>query len=162
VNSEFADQASDHDPSVVRLSFDEPPTVSAGGPYAVDESGSVGVSATGSDPEGGAVSFAWDLDDNGSFETPGQDATFSAATIDGPATKTIRVRGTDADGQSTIAMTTVHVANVPPTGAFHAPASSPAGSPFTLSVTNATDATPADVAAGFAYRFDCGSGYGPP
>src|SRR5262249_37706541 len=50
VNSEFADQASDHDPSVVRLSFDEPPTVSAGGPYAVDESGSVGVSATGSDP----------------------------------------------------------------------------------------------------------------
>ena len=39
VNAEFADQASDHDPSVVRLAFNDAPTVSAGGPYAVDEGG---------------------------------------------------------------------------------------------------------------------------
>src|SRR6476469_8228840 len=40
VNAEFADQASDHDPQVVRLTGNRPPTVAAGGPYAVDEGGS--------------------------------------------------------------------------------------------------------------------------
>ena len=29
------------------------------------------VSATGSDPDGDALTYAWDLDDNGTFETPG-------------------------------------------------------------------------------------------
>ena len=33
---------------------------------------SVTLSATGADPEGTAVTFAWDLDGNGSVETPGQ------------------------------------------------------------------------------------------
>jgi hypothetical protein len=160
VNAEFADQASDHDPSVARLTLDDPPTVAANGPYTVDEGGSVGVSATGSDPEGGPVTFAWDLDDNGTFETPGQIATFSAATIDGPATRTIRVRATDDSGNSTVDTATVTIRNVPPTGAFSAPATATAGFPFTLSLTGATDPSAADTAAGFSYAFDCGSGYG--
>ncbi|HUI37372.1 MAG TPA: endonuclease/exonuclease/phosphatase family protein, partial [Gaiellaceae bacterium] len=37
VNAEFFDQASDHDPSVVRVLLNDPPSASAGGPYAVDE-----------------------------------------------------------------------------------------------------------------------------
>jgi hypothetical protein len=34
----------------------------------------------------------------------------------------------------------------------------PEGTPFTLKFTGATDPSPADVAAGFTYAFDCGSG----
>ncbi len=160
VNAEFADQASDHDPSVVRLTLDDPPTVSANGPYAVDEGGSVALSASGTDPEGGPVSFAWDLDGNGTFETPGQNVAFSAAAIDGPATRTIRVRATDDGGNTAVDAATVTIRNVPPSATFVAPASVFAGFPFALSLTGATDPSAADTAAGFAYAFDCGSGYG--
>src|SRR6202008_4807316 len=65
-------RASDHDPVVVGLALNDPPTVDAGGPYSVIEGQSVLVSATGSDPNGGTLTYAWDLDNNGSFETPGQ------------------------------------------------------------------------------------------
>src|SRR5262249_36332469 len=48
------------------------PTVDTTGPYGVDEGVTVSVSANGVDPEGGALAYAWDLDGNGSYETPGQ------------------------------------------------------------------------------------------
>ncbi|MGE0131109.1 MAG: HYR domain-containing protein [Blastocatellales bacterium] len=99
---------------VVSVVNNAPTGVSAGGVYNVDEGGSVTVTASGSDPEGGAVSFAWDLDNNGSFETAGQSAMFSAATIDGPASRIIRVRVADNCGLATIAQTTVNVQNVAP------------------------------------------------
>ena len=139
---------------------DEPPTASAGGPYSVDEGSSVTVTASGTDPEGGSLQYAWDLDNDGTFETTGQTATFSAAAIDGPATRTIAVRVTD-DGDLTATDTvTVTIANVPPKATFNAPAASPAGFPFTLSLTNANDPSAADTSAGLEYAFDCGNGYG--
>lgn len=97
----------------------EPPTVQAGGPYTVVEGGSVAVSATGSDPDGEAITFAWDLDGDGTFETAGQTATFSAAGIAAPASRTISVRGTDPGGLSDTAAATVDV--VWPTGGFGPP-----------------------------------------
>src|SRR5205823_4882719 len=133
VNAEFFDQASDHDPSVVRITLNDPPLVSAGGPYTVDEGSSAALAATGTDPEGGPLTYAWDLDGDGTFETPGQTATFSA--LDGPSTNTVSVRATDAEGLSTVSSATVEVRNVAPTATFTAPASSPAGFPFTLSLT---------------------------
>jgi hypothetical protein len=157
VNSEFADQASDHDPQVVRLTLDRPPTVSAGGPYSVDEGGSVTLAATGDDPAGDTLSYAWDLDGNGTFETPGQSPVFTAG--DGPATVTVAVRVTDPSGAMATAMATVTVANVAPTATFDASASTGAGT-FTLSLTGASDPSSADTGAGFRYAFDCGSGYG--
>ena len=112
VNAEFADQASDHEPSVVRISLNEAPSASAGGPYSVAEGGTVTVSATGSDPEGGTLTYAWDLDNNGTFETPGQSATFSAAGLDGPSTHSIAVQVTDEGGLSAVSGATVNVTNV--------------------------------------------------
>jgi predicted extracellular nuclease len=160
VNAEFWDQASDHDPSVVRVTLNEPPSVSAGGPYSVAEGGTVPLSANGSDPESGTLAYAWDLDDNGSYETSGQSPTFSAAALDGPSSPTVHVQVTD-DGELTgTAVATVNVTNVAPTAAFASPASTFAGSPFTLALTTPQDPSAADVAAGFAYSFDCGSGYG--
>ncbi|HUR32319.1 MAG TPA: PxKF domain-containing protein [Vicinamibacterales bacterium] len=109
VNAEFADQASDHDPQVARITVNAPPTVIANGPYAATEGGSVALSATGTDPEGDALSYAWDLDNNGSFETPGQTVTFSAASLQAPATYTVQVQATDAGGLSAVAAASVRI-----------------------------------------------------
>jgi hypothetical protein len=157
VNAEFFDQVSDHDPSVARIAFNEPPTVSAGGPYSVNEGSSITLTASGTDPEGSALTYAWDLDDNGSFETPGQSVSFSRD--DGPASPVVHVQASDETGQTAVATTTVDVLNVPPTATFNAPSSDFAGYPFTLSLTSPHDPSTADTAAGFQYAFDCGSGY---
>lgn len=146
--------------SVLAEVINSPPTVDAGGPYTVDEGGSVSVSATGSDPDGQQLSYAWDLDNNGSFEAPGQSATFSAASLDGPSSRTIKVRGTDTGGLTAEATATVNVLNQPPTATFNAPASVDEGSAIGLSLTGASDPSSADTAAGFTYAFDCGSGFG--
>src|SRR5204862_3423888 len=47
VNSEFAAQASDHDPSVVKITLNDPPTADAGGPYSVAEGSSITLNASG-------------------------------------------------------------------------------------------------------------------
>jgi hypothetical protein len=137
-----------------------PPSADAGGPYTVDEGGSVTVSASATDPEHGPLTYAWDLDNNGSFETPGQSVSFSAAALDGPATQTIRVQVTDDAAATAVASTTVAVTNVPPSASFHAPASIAAGLTFELRLTDANDPSAADRNAGFTFAFDCGSGYG--
>jgi len=59
------------------------------------EGGSVTLTATGNDPENGSLTYAWDLDNNGSFETPGQSVTFSAVGLNAPSSHTIAVRVTD-------------------------------------------------------------------
>ena len=47
---------SDHDPSVAPLTLNDAPTVDAGGPYTVPEGGVTTLTATGSDPNGDALS----------------------------------------------------------------------------------------------------------
>ena len=49
-----------------------PPTAIAGGPYTVELGGTVQLRGSGNDPDGDALTFAWDLDNDGVFETPGQ------------------------------------------------------------------------------------------
>lgn len=88
---------------------DRPPTVNAGGPYAVEQGGTVQVSATGTDPENEAITYAWDLDGDGTFETVGQTATFSAAGLVAPTSRTISVRGTDTTGNVATTTATVNV-----------------------------------------------------
>ena len=159
VNAEFFDQVSDHDPSVVRVLLNDPPSASAGGPYAVDEGSSVMLTASGSDPEGDALSYAWDLDGNGSFETPGQSVTFSPD--DGPASPVVKVRVTDAEGLFSDAQTTVTVNNLPPTvtSLTASPLNTLTGQNVTFAGA-ATDPSVADTTAGFAWAFDTGSGFG--
>jgi hypothetical protein len=103
-------RTSDHDPVVVGLDpINFPPTADAGGPYTVVEGGSVTLNATGTDPEGTAVTFDWDLDNDDTFETPGQSVTFSAASTTAPATLTVKVKVTDAFGNFAVDETTVSV-----------------------------------------------------
>ena len=100
-------RTSDHDPVIVGLNF-VAPIVDAGGPYSVVEGSSTTLTASATDPDG-PITYSWDLDNNGSFETPGQSVIFSAAADTAPATLTVRVRATDAFGNSAVDEATVNV-----------------------------------------------------
>jgi predicted extracellular nuclease len=164
INSDFpadypgdvARGTSDHDPNVATFTINNPPTADAGGPYAVNEGSSITLTATGSDPEGQPLSYAWDLDNNGTFETPGQSVSF--AGVDGPATLTVNVQVTDNGGLTAMASATVTVNNVAPTATFAAQSPVNEGSSFALSLNSPVD-VPADLGT-LQYAFDCGAGYG--
>jgi Bacterial Ig-like domain/PKD domain len=142
--------------TTVAAPTNQPPTVSAGGPYTVDEGGSVQLAATGTDPEGGPLTYAWDLDNNGTYETTGRTPTFTAD--DGDSSHTVGVQVTDSSGLTATATATIDVKNVAPTSTFAAPATAFAGLPFTLSLTSSYDPSKADTEAGFTEAFDCGGG----
>jgi hypothetical protein len=92
-----------------------PPSVNAGGPYTVDEGGSVVVTASGSDPDGDTLNYAWNLDGDDTFETSGPSVPFSAAGLDGPSSHTITAKATDSRGLSASGQATANVQNVKPT-----------------------------------------------
>lgn len=137
-----------------------PPSVSAGGPYTVSEGGSISLAASGSDPEGQALSYAWDLDNDGTYETSGMTPSFSAAALDGPSSYTVGVQVTDAGGLTATDAATVDVTNVAPTATFDSPGTAEIGRGFSLALVDPLDPSAADSAAGFSYAFDCGGGYG--
>ena len=111
------------DGTLTVLPANRPPTADAGGPYTVAEGGAVALSGAGADPDAGdTLTYAWDLDENGSFETAGQAPTFSAATLDGPADKLVVLQVCDNRGDCGTSLATVTVTNVAPTvGAIGAP-----------------------------------------
>ena len=92
-----------------------PPAADAGGPYSVAEGGQVVLTGSGSDPDGDPLEYAWDQDNDGTFETLGQDVTFSAAGLDGPSSRTVRLRVCDNHNACDTDSTTVNITNVPPT-----------------------------------------------
>jgi hypothetical protein len=127
--------------SVMGLDFvgNLPPTASAGGPYNVNEGASVQLYGYGTDPEGGVLTYAWDLDNNGTFETSGQNPVFSAAGKDGPSSRTVVLRVTDNQGASTTASGTVNIQNVAPTVTLSGAASVYEGSSYSLGLGNVVD-----------------------
>jgi secreted trypsin-like serine protease len=92
------------------------PTATAGGPngYSVREGGSVRLNGAGSDPEGQALSYSWDLNHDGIFEVNGQATTFGALTLDGPSTRTAALRVCDSAGGCSTSAATIRVTNAPP------------------------------------------------
>ena len=94
-------RTSDHDPVVVGLNPTPPnraPSVDAGGPYWVAEGSSVAGLRDRERPDGDTLTYAWDLDGNGSFETPGQCVSYAAAANSAPTQKTVTVKASDPDG----------------------------------------------------------------
>lgn len=138
------------------LPLNQPPLVEANGPYSVDEGGFVTVVASGDDPDEDPLSYAWDLDHNGTFETPGQSATFSAADLDGPSDHSIAVQVIDDGGLSASHQTEVAVLNVAPTASFtNITGTIIEGQSATLLFSNQVDPGIADTAVGFSYSYDC-------
>ena len=91
-------RSADHDPVLVGLVLAGNPTVDAGGPYEVIEGSSVELTATGTEPDGADLTYEWDLDGNGSYETSDQTVTFSAAGLQAPLSKQVGVRVTGPTG----------------------------------------------------------------
>jgi predicted extracellular nuclease len=118
-------RVSDHDPIVVGLdAATDRPSVDAGGPYLVEELGTVQLTATGSDPTDDPLTYAWDLDGLPGFEASGDKVTFSAGSLQAPLTVTVTVRVTDVHGQFAEDTATIKV--IWDFGGFLAP-SNPAG-----------------------------------
>ena len=105
----------------------------------------------GNDPGNDVLSYAWDCDNNGSYETPGQSVNCPAFP-DGPANHTVGLRVCDDDTPSLCGTDTASVVvnNVPPTA--------DAGGPYTCiegvacSVSGSGTDVPADT---LTYEWDC-------
>jgi hypothetical protein len=127
----------------------------------------------GTDPssnDAGSLHYAFDC--GGGFSAANY-ATASATNSiscntadDGPATLDVKGKVFDKDGGSSIVYTgTVSVLNVKPTATFAAtPTTLNEGGSYNLSLSDPSDASSADVTAGFKYSFDCGlsAGYSAP
>ena len=84
----------------------------------------------------------------------------SSHSYDDNDTYTVTVTVTDKDGGSGAASFEVEVANIAPSATFNDNSPVEEGSDISLSLTDPSDASSADTAAGFEYAFNCGSGYG--
>ena len=92
------------------------------GPFDVDEGGKTTLSAQATDYNGATLDYDWDLDNNGDFETQDEQPVFSAADLDGPASKTVGIRVTDEAGRSATATATINVNNLTPVLLISSPA----------------------------------------
>lgn len=122
----------------VTLADNSAPTVSAGGPYSLNEGSSITLEANGSDPDLDSLNYAWDLDGDGEFDDGASaEVTFDAAAIDGPMSKPVAVQVTDTGGLTATDNTVVEVNNVAPsaTGSVVIPSEPvPVGGVFDVSV----------------------------
>jgi hypothetical protein len=138
-----------------RGACNEGPTAEPGGPYSGQEGTPIALDLGGTDPDGDALTFNWDLGDG----TTGTGATPPASHPYGDnGGYTITLTVDDGNGGSDTQSTTVTVANRSPTATFGAQTPVDEGTAFTLALSNAQDA--AADRPGLQYRFDCGDGFG--
>jgi hypothetical protein len=133
----------------------------AGGPYDVNEGGSVQLSGSGT---GNGITFTWDLDGDDNFgetgagaangDEVGQNPVFSAANLDGPLSLTVSLRVTNEQGQSADSDATVSVHNVAPIGRLFNNGPVDEGKPAVVRFGDQFDPSMADTTAGFHFAFD--------
>jgi len=81
---------------------------------SVDEGSQVTIVANGKSPSGEKLSYLWDFDNDGTYETVGKQVVFTAAFLDGPTSRTFNVKVVDANGLQRATQSTVTVNNVAP------------------------------------------------
>ncbi len=147
--------------------LNELPTADAGGPYTIFEGGSLVLDgAASSDPDHDPLSYAWDVNGDGTFG----DATGAAPTLswtqlvalgitNGPATlSNVRVRVDDGRGGVVDSpAVTLTVNNAAPVAGISGPTALLRGELEDYTLT-ATDPSPADQAVPFTFVIDWGDG----
>lgn len=142
-----------YDLTVASIPKNKPPTAVAGGPYTVPEGSSIALSGAGSsDPDGDPLTFAWDLDNNGTYETAGVAPTFSAAGKDGPSSQVVGLQVCDPLNACDTTQVTVLITNVAPVANAGAPLTVYRNDPVALSGTFTDPAAALD--APFAWTWD--------
>ncbi len=131
------------------------PEADAGGPYSVDEGSTValdGSASTDVDDITG-LTYEWDLDGDGTYETTGVAPVFDASSLDGPSQVTLSLRVSDPGGETSAADTaTVNILNVVPTADAGGPYSVTVGDSTTLDGSGSSD--PVGAADPLTYAWD--------
>jgi PKD repeat protein len=99
--------------SITVSPVNDPPVADAGGPYVVNEGGSIALDASGStDPEDDTLAYVWDFDGDGEFD----DAVGVSPNFDGidDSVLTVAVRATDPSDAAHDATASVTVNNLAP------------------------------------------------
>ena len=138
------------------------PSAVAGGPYTTVEGDSVTLDASASsDADGDALTYAWDVDGDGSYDdATGVAPTVPAATLaaiglgDGPDSASVRVRVSDAETTTTSNATTLTITNAAPTAHFSNSGGVVEGEAASVSFSDAVEPSAADSTAGLRYAYD--------
>ena len=129
---------------------DVAPTANAGGNQSGNEGTGVALHGTGNNSAGDAITgYAWDLDNNGTFETPGQDVSFNP---DLPGNYTVNLRVTDDDGQTAVNSANITINNVAPTANAGGNQSGNEGTGVSLHGSGTT--APGDAIISYAWDLD--------
>jgi hypothetical protein len=142
------------------------PTADAGGPYTGNEGQEITLDGSSSaDTDGSIAAYSWtyevvSADPGAGCTLTGANTVSPKITCNDDGSYKVKVTVTDDDGATDDDEATLTLANVAPTATFNAPTSVNEGDAINLSLTSPQDVSN-DVAAGFAYAFDCGPGYGP-
>lgn len=92
-----------------------PPDLVLPASFTVEAEGSVTLAATSaSDPDGGSLSWAWDVGSDGSVECTTSTCTWTASGYDGPVSRKLSVTVTDDEGQTATADAELLITNVAP------------------------------------------------
>ena len=137
--------ATDTESFVVTVTgVNDPPVADAGGAVSGSEGSPITVNGSGSsDIDNAITTYAWDCDNNGSYETSSSSAT-NTCTFNDNGTYTIGLRVTDASGATDTGTTTATVSNVAPVISSASYGTGNEGSPVSFSVAF-TDAGAADT-----------------
>ena len=148
--SDSVDQISDY-VSEIKVDLQPPYSITVPEPFSVDEGSSITLTAVASDTMSTIINLDWDLDYDGIYETADEQPRFSAASLDGPTSKTVRVRATDEAGHFVITTAGINVLNVAPTATINgAPATEEEGTLISLTST-ITDPAASDTT--FTYEW---------
>jgi PKD domain-containing protein len=110
---------------------------------------SVTLTGTGSDPENDPLTYSWDLNGDGVYETSGAKPTASFSR----GARKVGLKVSDPSGASFTTTQTINVGNAPPSGDFTWDSASPlSNTPVHLTATNIAD--PDDAAAAISVAWD--------
>jgi hypothetical protein len=136
------------------------PTAQLNAPTSANEGSSFNVSLGNVQDAGSADTHEYRFDCGSGYGQWGSASSTSCAAGDGPGSLTVNGEVRDDDGGSNEYSASVTVDNVAPTATKSFASAVDEGTSFNLALTNATDASAADRAAGFTYAFNCGDGTG--